>query len=162
LTYHTSHLDLKLPVLESIMESNRIQVDRAFDMIGALGKKRIGILGFSFKAGTDDLRESPIVDVAERLIGKGYDLRLYDKNVSLARLVGANRDYIMNHIPHIAGLMVESPEQLMEHAEVLIIGNSAPEFLELIAQRKPNQQVIDLVRIGDEVIESDGYEGIAW
>lgn len=162
LTYHSNRLDLQLPMLESIMASNRIQVDRAFDMIAAPGKKRIGILGFSFKAGTDDLRESPIVELAERLIGKGYDLRLYDKNVSLARLVGANRDYIMNHIPHIAGLMVESAEQLLEHAEVLVVGNNAPEFKALIAQRKPDQQVIDLVRIGDETSEADGYQGIAW
>jgi len=162
LTYHANRLDLRLPVLESIMESNRIQVDRAFDMISAQGKKRVGILGFSFKAGTDDLRESPIVEIAERLIGKGYDLRLYDQNVNLARLFGANREYIMNHIPHIAGLMVESGELLMEHAEVLIIGNNAPEFVELVAKRRPDQRVIDLVRIGDAVSEANGYQGIAW
>jgi GDP-mannose 6-dehydrogenase len=162
LTFHSNRLDLKLPVLESIMESNRIQIDRAFDLIARQDKKRIGILGFSFKAGTDDLRESPVVELAERLIGKGYDLRLYDRNVSLAKLVGANRDYILNHIPHIAGLMVDSAEQLMEHAQVLIIGNGAKEFADIVANRKSSQQVIDLVRIGNETSDSSGYEGIAW
>lgn len=162
LTYHANRLDLKLPVLGAIMDSNRIQIDRAFDLITAQGKKRIGILGFSFKAGTDDLRESPIVEVIERLLGKGFELKLYDKNVSLAKLVGANRDYILNHIPHIAGLMVNSPEQILDHAEVLIIGNGAPEFAEISANRRADQCVIDLVRIGNETSESSGYEGIAW
>lgn len=162
LTYHSKQLDLRLPVLESIMDSNRIQIERAFDMIARQGKKRIGILGFSFKAGTDDLRESPLVEVAERLIGKGYDLRLYDKNVSLAKLIGANRDYIMNHIPHIAGLMVESAEQLVDHAEVLIVGNASSEFADVVAKRGADQTIIDLVRIGDETSDAKGYEGIAW
>jgi len=162
LTYHSKRLDLKLPVLESIMDSNRIQIDRAFDLIAGQDKRKIGILGFSFKAGTDDLRESPIVEVAERLIGKGYDLRLYDKNVSLAKLVGANREYILNHIPHIAGLMVDSTEELMEHAEILIIGNAAPEFADIIASRRPGQHVIDLVRISDDAVDNADYDGIAW
>ena len=162
LTYHSKRLDLKLPVLESIMDSNRIQIDRAFDLIAGQNKKKIGILGFSFKAGTDDLRESPIVEVAERLIGKGYDLRLYDKNVSLAKLVGANREYILNHIPHIAGLMVDSAQELMEHAEILIIGNGAPEFADIVARRRPGQHVIDLVRINNEADDKTDYEGIAW
>lgn len=162
LTFHSNRLDLKLPVLESIMESNRIQIDRAFDLITQQGKKRIGILGFSFKAGTDDLRESPVVELAERLLGKGYDLRLYDKNVSLAKLVGANRDYILNHIPHIAGLMVSSADQLMEHAEIIVVGNGAPEFADVVAGRKPGQHVIDLVRIVEPNVSAAGYEGIAW
>jgi GDP-mannose 6-dehydrogenase len=162
LTYHAKQLDLRLPVLDSIMDSNRIQVERAFDLITQQGKKQIGILGFSFKAGTDDLRESPIVEVAERLIGKGFDLRLYDKNVSLAKLVGANREYILNHIPHIAGLMVDSAAELMEHAEIVIIGNGAPEFVDIVAQRKPGQHIIDLVRIGDEATRGTDYEGITW
>jgi GDP-mannose 6-dehydrogenase len=162
LTFHSNRLDLKLPVLESIMESNRLQISRAIDLVTSYDKKRIGILGFSFKAGTDDLRESPIVEVAERLIGKGYDLRLYDTNVSLARLVGANRDYILHHIPHLAALMVDSTAELLAHAELLIIGNGAPEFKEVVGQRTQNQQVIDLVRIGVDDGDTPGYEGIAW
>ena len=102
------------------------------------------------------------MEVAKRLIGKGYDIRLYDRNVSLAKLVGANREYILNHIPHIAGLMVDSAEQLMEHAEVLIVGNGAPEFADIVSNRTPNQYVIDLVRIGGEAGDSAGYEGISF
>jgi len=162
LTFHSNRLDLKLPVLESILESNRTQIDRALDLITQHGSKRVGILGFSFKAGTDDLRESPIVEVAERLIGKGYDLRLYDQNVNLAKLVGANREYIMNQIPHISRLMVGSFEELMEHAEIVIIGNGAAEFAKVVADRSPDQQIVDLVRIGDETSENGGYEGLAW
>ena len=162
LTYHSGRLDLKLPVLESIMGSNEVQIDRAFDLIADQGSKKIGILGFSFKAGTDDLRESPIVEVAERLIGKGYDLRLFDRNVNMAKLVGANRDYILNHIPHIAGLMVESADELMNHADVIIVGNGSDEFKDIVAARNAGQTVIDLVRIGDETSAADGYEGIAW
>ena len=96
------------------------------------------------------------------MLGKGYEVRLYDKNVSLARLVGANRDYILNHIPHIAGLMVNSADRLMEHAEIIVVGNGAPEFADVVAKRKSNQQVIDLVRICGEADNSAGYEGIAW
>jgi GDP-mannose 6-dehydrogenase len=162
LTFQSNRLDLKLPVLESILESNRLQIHRAIDLVVRQEKKRVGILGFSFKAGTDDLRESPIVELAERLIGKGYDLRLYDKNVNLAKLVGANRDYIMNHIPHIAGLMLETPEQLMQHAEIVIIGNSSPEFAQTVNRCSSNQRIIDLVRIDSEISDSALYEGIAW
>jgi len=162
LTYHANRLDLSLPVLESIMDSNRIQIDRALRLITAHEQKRIGILGFSFKAGTDDLRESPIVELAERLIGKGYDLRLFDENVNLAKLVGANREYIVNHIPHIASLMVDSPDKLMEHANVIVIGNGGPEFAKIISRRRPDQKVIDLVRLDDPSPEIGGYEGIAW
>jgi GDP-mannose 6-dehydrogenase len=162
LTFQSNRLDLKLPVLESILESNRIQIERALEIIVRQNKKRVGILGFSFKAGTDDLRESPIVELAERLIGKGYELRLYDRNVNLSTLVGANREYILKHIPHIAGLMVDTAGQLMEHAEVLIVGNRAPEFADIVSNRSSSQHVIDLVRISDETSETDGYEGISW
>lgn len=165
LTYHANRLDLQLPVLESIMDSNRVQIERAFDLIVEQNKKRIGFLGFSFKAGTDDLRESPLVELAERLLGKGYDLRLYDKNVSLARLVGANRDYILNHIPHIAALMVDSADRLIEHAEVIVVGNGAKEFVDVVAKCSSVQTVIDLVRIfadEDQPALVSAYEGIAW
>jgi GDP-mannose 6-dehydrogenase len=162
LTFQSNRLDLDLPVLESILESNRIQIERALEIIVGQDKKRVGILGFSFKAGTDDLRESPIVELSERLIGKGYELRLYDKNVNLAKLVGANREYILKHIPHIAGLMVDTAEQLMEHAEVLIVGNRGSEFADIVSNRSSNQYVVDLVRIGAETSDSPRYEGIAW
>ncbi len=106
LAYKAKMHDLQLPIMTSILPSNELQVARGLQLIMDGGSKRVGILGFSFKAGTDDLRESPMIEIIERLIGKGYDLRIFDKNVNLAKLVGANRDFILNRIPHISRLMV--------------------------------------------------------
>jgi len=161
LTYKGRSLDLELPVLSAIMPSNQHQIAKAIDMIANKGKRKVGILGFAFKAGTDDLRESPIVDVIERLIGKGYELKLYDKNVNLASLTGANRDYILNHIPHISKLMVESMQEVMDFAETLVIGNGAEEFKPVPASLKPGQTVVDLVRIS-KAMSSEHYDGICW
>ena len=162
LNYEATKLDLKLPIIGAIMESNRLQVERGLDLIMAQGSKRIGILGFSFKAGTDDLRESPMVEVIERLIGKGYDVRVYDRNVNLAKLVGANREYILKHIPHIAGLMVDSQEELLSHAQVIVIGNTAEEITGALQARRPDQSLVDLVRLARDLRSEAGYSGIAW
>lgn len=161
LTYKGRSLDLELPVLNAIMPSNQHQIEKAIEMIANKGKRKVGILGFAFKAGTDDLRESPIVDVIERLIGKGYELKLYDKNVNLAALTGANRDYILNHIPHISKLMVGSMQEVMDFAETIVIGNGAEEFKPVPASLKPGQVVVDLVRISKEM-SSERYDGICW
>lgn len=161
LIYKGRSLDLELPVLSAIMPSNQHQIEKAIDMVANKGKRKVGILGFAFKAGTDDLRESPIVDVIERLIGKGYELKLYDKNVNLAALTGANRDYILNHIPHISRLMVESMQEVMDFAETIVIGNGAAEFKPVPASLKPGQVVVDLVRISKEM-SSAQYDGICW
>ncbi|MBM4197393.1 MAG: nucleotide sugar dehydrogenase [Gammaproteobacteria bacterium] len=162
LSYEAARLDLRLPLLESIMESNRLHVERGLEMIMAHGRKRIGVLGLSFKAGTDDLRHSPMVDVTERLIGKGYDVRLYDRNVSLSRLIGANREYILSHIPHIARLMVESLDKVLAFAEVIVIGNGSEEFGAALHRLRDDQQVIDLVRLKPSGPINARYEGIAW
>ena len=162
LTYKAKSLDLELPLLSSLMPSNQLQIQKGFDMVTAYGRKRIGILGFAFKAGTDDLRESPLVEVIESLIGKGYDLKLYDRNVNLAALTGANRDYILNHIPHISRLMVEKMEDVLEFAEVIVIGNGAQEFRNILELIKPNQVVVDLVRIVPNKSEAGRYDGICW
>src|ERR1017187_5855341 len=108
-----------------------MQVTRGLQLIIERGNLRVGVLGFSFKAGTDDLRESPVIEVIERLIGKGYDLRIYDRNVSIASLVGANRDFILNHIPHISRLMVADIEAVLDHAQTVVIGNDNPDFRNL-------------------------------
>jgi len=131
-------------------------------MVMEKNHKKVGILGISFKAGTDDLRESPIVELVERLLGKGYELRIYDRNVSLASLVGANRDYILNRIPHISKLMVESIDDVLSFAETVVIGNGAEEFRAVPDRLKPGQVVVDLVRIS--ALQSDGakYDGICW
>ena len=162
LTYKARTLDLDLPLLNSLMPSNQRQVQKGLEMVTAYGKKRVGILGFAFKAGTDDLRESPLVEVVESLIGKGYEMKLYDRNVNLAALTGANRDYILNHIPHISKLMVESMEDVVSFAEVIIIGNSAQEFRNILEQIKPGQVVVDLVRIVPNKSEAGRYDGICW
>jgi GDP-mannose 6-dehydrogenase len=120
------------------------------------------VLGFSFKAGTDDLRESPVVELIERLLGKGFDLKIYDRNVNIASLVGANRDYILNVIPHISGLMVKDLDQALEHGEMLVIGNNDPEFRAVTEKIRPGQMVVDLVRLDKNLRSNKEYDGICW
>jgi GDP-mannose 6-dehydrogenase len=163
LLYHCRHLDVHLPVLETILPSNRRQVDVAYQMVKRTGRKRVGVLGFSFKVGTDDLRESPMVELIERLIGKGYRVRVYDKNVSLANLQGANREYIEREIPHIALLMADSIDEVLDSSEVIIVGNKSLEFETVLAQLRDDQTIIDLVRITGRKVSSDmNYQGICW
>lgn len=163
LLYHARQLDQEPPVLQSILRSNRQQVEKAYRLIRDTRQKRIGVLGFSFKAGTDDLRESPMVELVERLIGKGYQLRVYDKNVSLANLQGANQAYIEKEIPHIASLMCNSMAEVLADCDVIVVGNGAPEFRQVLEQQEPEQIVIDLVRINGETSQLNGrYHGICW
>jgi GDP-mannose 6-dehydrogenase len=160
LTYKAKSLDLELPVLNAILPSNRRQVEKGIRMIIGKGQKRIGILGFSFKAGTDDLRESPMIDVIESLVGKGYELKLYDRNVKLASLMGANQDYIMNRISHISRLMAESIDEVLDFAQTIVIGNNAPEFRHVSSRLKPGQVVVDLVHMLPK--RGEAYDGICW
>lgn len=163
LLYHARRLDLSAPVMEAILASNELQVRHGFDLIRQTGRKKIGVLGFSFKAGTDDLRESPMVELIEILIGKGYQVRIYDKNVTLARLHGANRAYIEREIPHVASLMCDSIEEVIAGCEVIVIGNKAPEFQQVLDQARDDQVIIDLVRISNETEHRGArYEGICW
>lgn len=162
LRYRAKTLDVETPILNAILPSNESHMQRGLDLVLREGKKRVGILGFSFKQGTDDLRESPIVELIERLIGKGYDLQIYDRNVSLAKLTGANRDYILNHIPHIASLMRDSVDDVLAHAEIVVIGNGAKEFSDVGGRLHDAQKIIDLVRIPDPPKDLRQYEGICW
>jgi GDP-mannose 6-dehydrogenase len=162
LSYKAKSHDLQLPILTSILPSNEIQVSRGLQLIMEKGHKRIGILGFSFKAGTDDLRESPVIEVIERLLGKGHDLCIYDKNVNIASLVGANRDFILNRIPHISKLMVHEIDAVLDHAETIVIGNKDPEFISVPKRLRPNQSLVDFVRITDRRSEKGIYDGICW
>lgn len=161
LTYKARSLDLDLPLLNSILPSNQRQVEKGIKMIVDKGARKVGILGFSFKAGTDDLRESPLVDVIEYLLGKGYELKLYDKNVNLAALTGANQDYILNHIPHISKLMVTSMQDVLDFADTIVIGNGAAEFKTVPASLRPHQHIVDLVRISKDQ-SGEQYDGICW
>ena len=161
INYKAKQVDVEVPVLSSILPSNRQQIERAVEMVLATGKKRVGIFGFSFKAGTDDLRESPMVTLIETLIGKGIQLNIYDRDVSLARLFGANKEYIERQIPHIAQLMRASIDEVLEFADVLVVGNKAEEFNEIEKKRKDGQIIIDLVRLFAKTSD-DSYQGICW
>jgi GDP-mannose 6-dehydrogenase len=162
LTYTAKLNDLELPILTSILPSNEIQLNRGLKLIMEKGHKRIGVLGFSFKAGTDDLRESPMIEVIERLLGKGYDLRIYDKNVKIASLMGANRDFILNRIPHISRLMVDHVDAILEHSQTIVIGNKDPDFLDIPNRLCDGQSIVDLVRISDQRSGDGKYDGICW
>ena len=162
LLYKAKTLDLTLPILGAILPSNERQIERGVRAVVEQGSRKVGILGFSFKSGTDDLRESPVVELAERLIGKGFELRLYDGNVRLAAIHGANRDYILNRVPHISRLMVASIDEVLDHADTIVIGNAAPEFRDVPKRVIDGQTIIDLVRITDSRTVSGVYEGICW
>jgi GDP-mannose 6-dehydrogenase len=158
LTYKARSLDLELPLISSIMASNRCHVDRAMQMVLDLNERNVGVLGLAFKAGTDDLRESPVVELVERLLGKGHEIRIFDHNVNLSRLVGANRAYVYEHLPHIARLMVDDVDEVVNHGGTIVIGNRDRYFAEVVRRLNMSQRVVDLVRIDAE----RSFNGICW
>ena len=162
ITYKAKELDVKVPLLGSILLSNHQQIERAIDLVLSTGKKNIGVLGLSFKQGTDDLRESPMVTLIERLIGKGLRLMIYDRDVEMARISGANKEFIEREIPHISSLMHNNLDAVIESSEVLIIGKKDAEFRDLASRIKTGCVVIDLVRMVEQPAEQAGYEGICW
>ena len=162
LAYKAKTNDLQLPIMSAILPSNELQVSKGLRLITEKGHRRIGVLGFSFKSGTDDLRESPMIEVIEHLIGKGYDLRIFDRNVSLASLVGANRDFILNRIPHISRLMVNGINAVLDHAQTIVIGNKDPEFEGILERLHEGQNLVDFVRITNRRSENGKYDGICW
>jgi GDP-mannose 6-dehydrogenase len=163
LTYVGKINDVTTPMLGNVMGSNRAHIDHALDLVMNSGRKKVGMIGLSFKAGTDDLRESPLVTVAERLIGKGFDLRIFDPEVNLSRLLGANKRYIEHSIPHIGSLMVSSAEEAIDHAEVLIVGLGTRELQPVIAGRvRPEQVIVDTVGLPQPKLRESTYHGICW
>ena len=161
LVYAARRHDLDLPVLSAMIPSNQRHVDRAFDLIADSGSRRVGLMGLSFKAGTDDLRESPLVELAERLIGKGYEVRIFDPNVNLSVLLGANREYIQTRIPHISKLMVESADELMAHADVVVVGHRDEAYRPVLANGH-RKVIIDLAGLPSEERGEGSYRGICW
>src|SRR5204863_6538230 len=121
-------------------------LQRAFELVARTGKRKVGLFGLSFKPGTDDLRESPLVELAERLLGKGYDLKIYDANVSLSRLMGANREYIESRLPHLGQLLAGSVGEVMDHAEVCVVGTKDPAVLSAL-DGPGDRVIVDLVRL---------------
>ncbi|MGQ0539507.1 MAG: UDP-glucose dehydrogenase family protein [Gemmatimonadaceae bacterium] len=163
ITYRARQVDVATPILSATLASNEAQIGRAYDMVMALGRKRVGILGLAFKAGTDDLRESPIVTLIERLIGKGLQVSIYDREVSRARLIGANKEYIEREIPHVWSLMRERIDEVLRESDVVVIGNGSSEFRDEARVADDGRVVIDLVRVfGDRRSDGKHYEGICW
>lgn len=156
-------LYLECPVIENIERSNEIQKNLVLKQILAFDRRRIGFLGLSFKAGTDDLRNSPIIDIIEQLIGKGFLIRIYDTHVHLSQLIGANRDYILSRIPLISQLITDKIEEIIDHSEVIVIVNKTSDLAEIIDKIGPHQIVYDLVNVGlEKIATSPRYLGIAW
>ena len=163
ITYESRILDVATPLLDALLPSNALQIQRVVDWVIEKKKKKIGVLGLSFKSDTDDLRESPIVNVIETLLGKGYAIAIYDSNVYISRLVGANRSYIEQVIPHISLLMKRNVKEVLDFAEVILVANKGAGFNEVLTWIRPDQVVLDLVRVTDELSMIKGkYEGICW
>ena len=162
LNYKAQSLDLDLPILNAILPSNQRQIENGIKMVIEAEHKNIGILGMSFKAGTDDLRESPIVELIERLLGKGYDIRIYDRNVNFAALMGANKDYIINHIPHISKLLCKTIDEVLLHSNTIVIGNGDEEFKNLNSKLNSQHVIIDLINIAELGTAGGRYHGICW
>ena len=150
-----------VPVISSISESNEKQKIKALDMIMEKGKKKIGFLGLSFKAGTDDLRYSPTVDIIERLLGKGYEISIYDKNVKLSEITGTNKDYIESKIPHLQRYITNNLEEVINNSEVVVVANKENEFKDIL-DKMEGKIVLDLVRMWKEVHYDGLYEGLSW
>ncbi|MDQ7983406.1 UDP-glucose/GDP-mannose dehydrogenase family protein [Pseudomonas sp. G34] len=161
LTYRAGQMDVEHPLLAAIMPSNRVQVKRAYDMISHHGKRKVGLLGLSFKAGTDDLRESPLVELAEMLIGKGYDLRIFDSNVEYARVFGTNKEYIESKIPHVSSLLCQELDEVVDESDVLIIGNGDKRFAEAMNNAGDDKLFIDLFGFMAHTSTAT-REGICW
>jgi GDP-mannose 6-dehydrogenase len=162
LAYRARQADIDTPLLAATLESNRKQIQRAFDMVMATGARKVGILGLSFKAGTDDLRESPMVSLVELLYGKGMAIAIHDEHVSSARLVGANKEFIEKQIPHSWTMMRSTIPEVLGDAQVVVIGNGSPAYRGVQPLLKDGQAVIDLVRAFGSQLSDAKYQGICW
>ncbi len=162
-THKARELDIETPILRATLESNRRQIERAFAMIQKTGARRIGMLGMSFKPGTDDLRESPLVSLIELMVGKGMELAIYDRDVSEAQLIGANKDYIEGEIPHIWSLMRGSAREVIGFGDVVVVGNATGEIRALGEGSFAGKTVVDLARLfAGKPAPAVAYEGICW
>lgn len=161
LRFAARKLDVPTPILDATMDANEEQLRRAYSMVAATGKRRIGIIGLSFKPETDDLRESPLVELAERLYGRGYDIRIYDPNIQVSKLTGANLQFVKAHLPHLTSLLTADVNEVVDHAEVFVLGNrdEAKRLLSVVQDDRP---LIDLVRIDQARCSGDFYQGICW
>lgn len=163
LVYRAKELDIEVPLLNAILPSNRHQIQRAIDLVEQTGNKKVGILGLSFKAGTDDVRESPIVALVETLLGRGFQIRIFDNNLELSRLIGANKTFLEQELPHIATLMCNSIDELLNQSEIIVISNGSQAFKQIPQMIHDGQKIIDLVGIAKGgLIQQSMYDGICW
>jgi GDP-mannose 6-dehydrogenase len=162
IVHEAKKLSLEVPILSAILHSNRLQVDRAVQMVLDTGKKRAGLLGLSFKTGTDDLRDSPAIILIQRLLEHGFEVAVYDPSVSLQRLIGTNKEYLERELPNISELMRESVGELLDRAEVVIMANETDEFRAVETNLRENQVVIDLARVFRDRVSGGSYRGICW
>jgi GDP-mannose 6-dehydrogenase len=164
LVYAARRADVAVPLLSHVLPSNEEHLKRAIELVVATGKRKVGLFGLSFKPGTDDLRESPLVEFAERLSGKGYDVRIFDPGVALSRLIGANRAYLDERLPHINEMLTDDAEDVLAHAEVCVVGSTDPQVLDAVAATTSDQLVIDLVHLPDAAARrgAPNYAGLSW
>jgi GDP-mannose 6-dehydrogenase len=160
LRYRARQLDVGTPLLEAVLRANDNQLDKAFHMVEQAGNRRVGMVGLSFKADTDDLRNSPLVHLAERLIGTGHELKIYDPNIRLSRLTGSNLAYMRQRLPHLAAVLVEELDQVLEHGQTIVLGN--PRDAAVAATRAGNRAIVDLVRYARTARSGGQYQGICW
>lgn len=163
LVYAAKQADVSVPILSHVLASNDTHLHRAIDAVIATDAHRVGIFGLAFKNGTDDLRESPMVELAERLLGKGYDIKIYDASVALSRLVGANKEFIATALPHLGDLLTDSVDEVLDHAQLCVVGSTTPEILHAL-ERAGDRTILDLVRLPDAAVRRSqpGYIGIGW
>lgn len=155
-------LYVKTPLIDSIDKTNELQITRAVKIIQETGKRRLGFLGLSFKAGTDDLRNSPAVAMIETLLGKGYDVAIYDRNVHLSKLTGTNKEYIDTHIPHLSKVMKANIDDVLGACDVIVVNNKEQEYTERLLRLPGDQPIIDLVRLPEGIRRRKNYKGINW
>ena len=162
LLYLARSESIDIPLLSGALASNRLSIDEAVDRVVAGQGSRVALLGLSFKAGSDDLRESPYVDLAETLLGKGYEVRIHDPVVNPSSLVGANRQYVESRLPHLRRILTDGPKEALAGADVALVSSSTPEVIEALLDSPP-ARIIDLDgRLGAELETLHGYEGLAW
>jgi GDP-mannose 6-dehydrogenase len=150
LGYKAKELDLNLPLLQAVLPSNAEQIERAVQTVMRSGKRKVAMLGLSFKAGTDDLRESPSVQLVKRLLGEGFEIKIWDDQVSMGRLVGSNRQFIEEVIPHVGSLLCEDMRSVIDFGEVVLIGTRAVNRDAIAPYTRPDHTIIDLVQMQAE------------
>jgi GDP-mannose 6-dehydrogenase len=163
LLYKANEVDTECFVMASILRSNANQIEAAYKLINKTNKRNVGMMGISFKTDTDDLRESPMVELAEKLIGKGFNVSIYDKEVSLARIHGANKKYIEKMIPHISNILKPSAQDVYDESDVIVICKNSEEIKKIDMRPDNKKIIVDLVRIlHNKKVINKYYEGICW